>query len=225
MGCGSNETNDIKNLDVNECIVKQGINFIIPGKIIDKLSESIIRIEYKNAFSTGFFMKINIQEINHNFILTCAHSITKEDINSKNIIPIYYGKKETEIEKIIELDNNKRFIKSFIDDDIDATIIEILHEDDIPEDKYLYPDLNYTDGYIQYINKDFYIAGYPNVDVFKREKHFSAGKILGFKYINNNNNDFLHNCSTKEGSSGSPLINNNLQVVGIHYGCNKRKSS
>ena len=55
--------------------------------------------------------------------------------------------------KKIELDNNKRFIKCFIDDDIDVTIIEILPEVDIPEDKYLYPDLNYKNGFHIYIDE------------------------------------------------------------------------
>ena len=32
-------------------------------------------------------------------------------------------------------------MKSFILIDIDATLIEILPEDNIPDDKYLYPDL------------------------------------------------------------------------------------
>ena len=65
----------------------------MPGKIIDKLSEAIVRI--KNEYiSTVFFMKINAQEIDHNFLFTCAHSITKEDINSKKIRSIYYGKRK-----------------------------------------------------------------------------------------------------------------------------------
>ena len=58
-------------------------------------------------------MKINVQEINHNFLLTCAHSITQEDIYSKKIISIYYGKEGTEIEKKIELDNNKDLLNVF----------------------------------------------------------------------------------------------------------------
>ena len=224
MGCGSNESTKITNIDINESIVKKSNDSFIPGSLIEKLSETIIRIEYRNKFCTGFFMKINFHEKNHNFLLTCAHSISKEDINSKITISIFYGRKKTEIEKKIKLDNNKRFIKCFIDDDIDTTIIEILPEDEIPENKYLYPDLNYLNGFEQYINKDIYTAGYPNVDLYKGEKHFSGGKILGFKYVNGNNNDFIHICSTKDGSSGSPLINENLKVVGIHYGCHKKKA-
>ena len=107
------------NEDVRECIVKKGTNYLVPGEIVEKLSETILRIENENIISTGFFMKI------------CVHSITQKDIYSKKIISIYYGKKRNRNRKKIELDNNKRFIKCFIDDDIDATIIEILPEDDI----------------------------------------------------------------------------------------------
>ena len=83
MGCGSNESTKITNIDINESIVKKSNNSFIPGSLIEKLSETILRIEYRNKFCTGFFMKINFHEKNHNFLLTCAHSISKEDINSK----------------------------------------------------------------------------------------------------------------------------------------------
>ena len=123
---------------------------ITPKTISDKLYETIIRIEHENQISTGFFIKININEKTRNFILTSAYSISKEDIDSKKTISIFYGEPEKETEKKIELDNNKRFIECFIDDDIDATIIEILPEDEIPENKYLYPDLNYESDFDNY---------------------------------------------------------------------------
>ena len=66
--------------------------------------------------------------------------------DSKALIPIYYGKKDNEIKKVIKLDIEKRFIKCF-DEPIDITAIEILKEDDIPESKFLFPDLNYKNGY------------------------------------------------------------------------------
>ena len=221
MGC---LTLNSKNEEVNECVVKGGTNYFVPGKIIEKLSEAIVRIENENIISTGFFMKINVQEINHNFLFTCAHSIIKEDTNSKKIISIYYGKKP-ETEKKIKLDNNERFIKCFKEDDIDATILEILPEDKIPEDKYLYPDLNYTTGFDNYINeKIIYTAGYPDIGIYNGEKHYSGGEITGIKIDNHNNNNyhFYHKCSTKKGSSGFPLVNAILQVAGIHYGGNKK---
>ena len=42
MGCLTLNT---KNEKENECIIKGGTNYIVPGKIIEKLSEAIVRIE------------------------------------------------------------------------------------------------------------------------------------------------------------------------------------
>ena len=113
-------------------------------------------------------------------------------------------------------------MKYFDDQIIDATIIEILSEDKIPDDRYLYPDLNYKNGYEQYIENDIYTGGFPSVEVNKGDRHFSGGKLL--KHHTDNPKCFIHDCATKEGSSGSPLINNTQQVIGIHYGSNKLKT-
>ena len=216
--------------DKKECVVK-ATNIIVPGTIIDKLSENIVRIEINKIISTGFFMKIKFEEIFRNFLLTCAHSITQEDINSKMTISIFYEEKEKEkeTEKKIELDDNKRFIKSFDQKNFDATIIEILPEDKIPENKYLYPDLNYKNenGFENYFQKPkvlIYTGGYPDVEIYKDDKHYSGGEIVAIKYDDGTKNNFLHDCSTKEGSSGSLLINSNQQVIGIHHGCNNKKT-
>ena len=79
--------------------------------------------------------------------------------------------------------------------------------------------MNYVDGYDQYIKTEIYTAGYPNVYKNRGEKHFSSGKIIDYKN-KKYKIQFLHNSSTKEGSSGSPLINSTMKVIGIHYGCN-----
>ena len=41
------------------------------------------------------------------------------------------------------------------------------------------------------------------------------------KKIDENENSFEHSCDTRSGSSGSPIVNSNNQVIGIHYGGNK----
>ena len=142
MGCSTINTKE--NL---ECIVKNGGSAFVPEVIMDKLSEAVMRIELDNKICTAFLMKINIKQKPHCFILTNAHSITQSNIDSKTIIEIFYGKANEETEKIIKLDKNKRFIKCFMDLNIDATIIEILKDDNFPENKYLFADLNYENGY------------------------------------------------------------------------------
>ena len=215
MGCSSSkstQTDDQKQISNNN-------SSFIPENIIKALSKSVVRIEFKGKSATGFFMKINLHEKSHNFLLTNDHCISKKDIDSKLTIRMYYGKSDDEVIKEIKLDNKKRFIKSFIDSNIDATLVEILPSDKIKEKRYLFPDLNYVDGYDQYIKTEIYTAGYPNVYKNRGEKHFSSGKIIDYKN-KKYKIQFLHNSSTKEGSSGSPLINSTMKVIGIHYGCN-----
>ena len=98
----------------------------------------------------------------------------------------------------MKIDDNKRLIKCLIDDDIDATIIEILHEDNIPGDKYLYPDLNYKNGYEKYINYDIYTGNYSNIDKNKFDIFYSKGKIKSFLHKNNCQN-FIHEFPIKRG--------------------------
>ena len=39
--------------------------------------------------------------------------------------------------------------------------MKVIEDDKIPEEKYLFPDFNYKNGYMFYKDKDFYLAGYP----------------------------------------------------------------
>ena len=201
----------------NEVLIKDKNNFIIQETISDLLYNSIARIEIKeeNIISTGFFIKININKKRYNFLLTCHHSISQENVDSKIIIYIYFGKPKEEKEINIELDINKRYIKCL--KKLDATIIEILNEDNIPKDKYLFPDLNYIDGFSQYKDKIVYTCGYPNVQTYQGERHLSSGIIEEI----DEDDIFSHTCDTRKGSSGSPLINNDKRVIGIHFGSDK----
>ena len=186
----------------------------IPEEASDKLYNSIVKIVLPKIYGTGFFMTINIKEKKRNFLLTNFHVISLELIDSKQTINIYYGKKEFEIKKTIKLDVNERFIRYF-DEPIDITIIEILPKDNIPEHKYLFPDLNYRNGggYNDYKEKDFYLAGYPTDEIYKGDRHISSGKIEKIY----NNFEFEHTLDASHGSSGSPIcLISNKCVIGIH---------
>ena len=193
----------------------------LPEQIMDILRKGTARIEFednKNIIFTSFFMKIEIKRKQYDFLITCSHSITKEDISSKKIINVYYGKVNKEKNTKIILDRSKRFIKVY--EGLDVTLIELQKEDNIPDKYYLYPDLNYKNkGYSSYENTQVYTAGFPSVEIHSKTRQMSAGKITAIL----DEHEFEHNCDTRKGSSGCPIINYSGNVIGIHYGGERNK--
>ena len=221
---GKNKIN--KNIEERKEIVREvfipGSNPTIPEEIFDILRTCIVRIEFNDnnnkRIFTGFFMKINLNKKKYCFLLTCEHSLSQENIDSEITIEIYYGNNKQEEKKEIKLDKNQRIIKCY--KEFDVSLIEILEKDNIPKEKYLSPDLNYkNDGFSFYKNSQIYAGGYPDVIIYKRERHMSSGIINKI-----NTYDFEHTCDTRNGSSGSPIININKQVIGIHYAGSKKKN-
>ena len=161
---------------INKQCVKGDPSFV-PDELIDILRESVVRIEIKkpHMISSGFLIKVGLKMKEYKFLFTCHHSLPQQIIDSKTKISIFYGRKNEEIKKKMVLDRDQRFIKAF--EDIDVAVIEIKEEDNISEFRYLYPDLNYKMGLKHYLNSQVYTAGYPNVDIHKGEKHYSAGII------------------------------------------------
>ena len=194
------------------------VNGSIPFGIIKCISKGIAR-GYNRHLYTVSLMKLSVEE-NKKFyyLVTCGHCITEEDINSKSVIEIFYGELEDEKNIKIKLDKEERFIKCYKNEKkLDITVVQIFDKE-ITEDKnFLIPDLDYKNGYQHYKDKTVFIGGYPHNQNNKKkleEKDFSHGIIckLGKNYL------FDHKCSTFEGSSGAPLINDNKKLVGIHRG-------
>ena len=157
---------------------------------------------------TGFFIKLKLKNKIKHFLITCHHVIEKNFVKEKKVITFYYGKVNKEKKLEIKLDKNKRYIRCF-DKPIDITLIEILEKDNIIDDKFLQPDMNYKSGYDFYKNKFFYLAGYPK----NNERSVSSGQITNILA----EPEFEHSLDTLVGNSGSPIcFTNNLLVVGIH---------
>ena len=71
--------------------------------------------------------------------MTNDHIINNDMINNNNIIYISYDHDFKSLN--IKLDKNKRYIKSFIDEGLDITVIEIKDVDNISKDFCLKPEL------------------------------------------------------------------------------------
>jgi len=150
-------------------------------------------------------MKFKIKKKEVKYLFTCKHVILQKFINNKETINLYYGEYNKEDCRKIILDENIRFMKTFKED---VTLIEIIENDKISEDKYLDIDLNYKQGYNQYKGNNFYLAGYPHN---YNQRCISVGKIIEIIDIS-----FSHTLYTSGGSSGSPICNENGKVIGIH---------
>lgn len=222
----SNEEELIQN-DLNENnIIDEGVNEVsskysssIPETASNKIFDSIVRIQFNGFIGTGFLIQIKTKLKLIRFLLTCNHVIEQKHVDSKTKIKIFYGNKNFESSKDIILDNNQRFIKCF-EQPIDITVIQILNSDYIGYDKYLIPDYNYKTGYNNYVNKKFYLAGYPIFKSnYKGERHICSGTIISTK----NSFEFKHTLDTHSGSSGSPLcLIDEQAVIGIHKKGNKK---
>ena len=216
----SNKINNKENIYNNKSnIIKEvnpGFGKTIPENISDKLYNSIVNIKLNNGLNaTGFFMKIKTKEKEMKCLFTCQHVISEGDINNKITIDLYYGKKYNESYRQIKLDNDIRYMKVFLEEDV--TLIEIIENDQISENKYLKADLNYQYGYDIYEDKNFYLAGYP--------KDFDGTRCTSAGIIKDIIEDykFSHTLDTNFGSSGSPICNENCDVIGIHTSGHKGK--
>ena len=118
-----------------------------------QVCRSICKIFYGNIVGTGFFIKMFLDEKELFCLMTNHHVVTKQMIESKDIINVEY-KLEKELKKI-KLDSDKRFI--IYDVEIDITIIGTIPEDKIKNKYFLLPNLNKID----YINKNIYIPQFP----------------------------------------------------------------
>ena len=206
---------EIKNRK-NECYIlhSEMKEFQLPTYLL-KVSKSICKIEILNKTGTGFLIKLTRNKIPFYCLMTCEHVIEKKYFNTQTTINFSFNY-ETE-KREISLSEGKRYIKDFSDFKIDGMIIEILQSDNISEGFFLSPNLDYTKGYHQFINKKIFILQYP------KEKSLSYSE--GIIESNLEDFDFIHKASTDEGSSGSPIIlDKTTKVIGIHKQSNTKKN-
>ena len=167
--------------------------------------KKIINNKLEEMVGTGFFIKLNDKDIPFNkCLITNNHVLSENNIKKGKEIKIEYLNKE----KIIKITDNRKVLT---DKDLDYTCIEILKEDKIKN--FFKVDENAIESGLKiFEEKDIFILQYPKGNNLS----FSNGKILSIR----KDNKIIHNCSTEEGSSGSPIISrySDYSIIGLHYG-------
>ena len=171
---------------------------------ISYISPSICKIKCLNKKGTGCLIKLKkTNEEDLYFLMTNEHVIARNIVEAKEKINISYdfGEKEKEI----DLNKDKRFIKDYMDINIDIIIIQILEEDNIDKKYFLLPNM----GEISKLEgKRIFITQFPK----GKNLSYSKGCIIRI-----DNYELIHNASTDIGSSGSPIfLKNTTEVIGIH---------
>ncbi len=159
-----------------------------------KIRRSICKINFKDIYETGFFMRVN----NTKYLIK-KYYILNERLNEIVLeIKLYNDKKLP-----IRINNkNITFLKKF-----GITIIEIKESDNkINDIFFLDYDLNYIKGYNQFIFGVF--SSYYNYD----EIGISNGYILEILKTY----EFKHNLDINNNSISPIILSNNLKVIGIN---------
>ena len=177
-------------------------------KIIDQMKKCVCKIKNDKVKGTGFFSKIPYKNELKNVLITCNHILDENDIKNGNIL-LSINNEETYKNIKIEVDDNRLI---FTDKDLDITIIEIIKKDNIENNinSYLEVDKRLKFEFIKeiYQKESLYILNYPKGEDI----------VVSYGILNDiNNKEIYHNCSTEQGSSGSPIISlKTFQLIGIH---------
>ena len=159
---------------------------------IDGISKSLCMIGIQNSNYTGFLIQLLKDGQEFFCLITNGHIITDEMLNRGDTIRFYYDINNRK-NKTIYLKKDERYIKNFNDIKIDIIVIQILPEDNIEKEYFLFPDTNYMNNYNELKNKDIITLYYSGNNVY----HFD-GKITDIK----NNNEFIYSASLT-GCSGN----------------------
>ena len=195
------------------------ISYESSKKIIEQMEKNICKIKIGNEQGTGFFCKIPFPDMNNmlSVLITNNHVINEKILNIKD----YNIEIDIKIENNIKKLNLNNRIK-YTNKEYDITIIEIKKNE---INNYLELDDNIINDIInnnnynkEYIDETIYIIQYP-------ENKLSVSYGILDKIQFDKNYNFNHKCSTRGGSSGSPILNiNNNKIIGIHKEGNRNKN-
>ena len=181
-------------------------------KTLEQMKKCICKIKIDKIQGTGFFCKIPFptRENMLPVFITNNHIINEKFIEKKgNKIPIYIQEEP----KIKKIDLNDRILYS--NKNYDTTIIEIKDYDNINnflelDDILINNIINEKDELKEFIDQTIYIIQYP-------EGKLAVSYGILEDIYDDLNDKFKYKCSTKPGSSGSPILSLNNKIIGIHF--------
>ena len=139
-----------------------GEPFENPDPILLEVAKSVCKIKiYTNKGTyisgTGFFLKFFINKKLYHWLVSNEHVITKEMINNKKEINVSFNIERKQLN--LRLDTNERYIKTFKENNVDATTVQIRSSDRVYEDYFLEPELEYDNNTL--VGKEIFIPQFP----------------------------------------------------------------
>ena len=206
------ESSNIKEINEKEYIIKVS-QISEKESNNENISKSICKINIETNSETilgiGCLLKFWIHQELYYFLISNEHIIKKDIINNNNIISLYFnGELITS-----NINNKKRYIKSFIDNGCDISVIEIINEDNISKDYFLLNEDETNNNRL--INSEIYI---PNI---------SKGELINIKSKIDkiNKNEFIYLTNIENDLSGIPIfLKNSINILGINKGNNKTEN-
>ena len=187
------------------------ISYECTKKIIEQMEKFICKIKIGETIGTAFFCEIPFPNKNNKLsvLISNNHTINEDFLfNKDSELEIHIKEKKD----IIKLNLDKRM--KYTNEEYDITIIELKENDEI--ENYLELDDTIIDDIInnnnknkEFIDKTIYIIQYP-------ESELSVSYGLLDNIYSDKNYNFIHKCSTKNGSSGSPIMNMSNKIIGVH---------
>jgi len=197
------------------------ISYDCTCKILYQMENCICKLRVGNDRGTGFFCKIPYYPFDKQLsVLITNNHIINKDLLDKSDSKISLTIKGEQRDKNIRLDQNR---KKYTNEKYDITIIELKTEDNINKclelDKILIDDIISNKNYNNQLQEEtIYIIQYP-----EGKLSVSYGIIQGIPL--DKPYEFTHSCFTKPMSSGSPILNLDNKVIGIHKDRDKNNYS
>ena len=185
-------------------------------KVIKQMERCVCKIRVLNMQCTEFFCKVPFPNKKEYFkvLITVNHCINESILNKKEKL-IYIDIKDCE--DIIKLDLNNRM--TYTNEKYDSTMIEIKEEDKITD--YLEIDNHILNNeiYGKNLNEEYKNSGIYMIEYPEGELAISFGFVV--ESSSEKKYEFEYYCETSFGSSGSPVLNLNNKVIGMHKGDHK----